>query len=170
MKFLREKDDIVYRLASMQARIFERSGSEGIASYFFIQQFMNSDDARSLDNLSFLLSGSSEAEIYLNVTREIKRTKGEIYSQEILHWIGFFYRYASYLSKVRSKKIFEKVKPKYLAQVYPLYHGLDIQKAVGIILDEFKIEYLTPWERFLKHYKEGRIYYQDGKIRIKHGV
>lgn len=168
VKFLREKDDTVYRLASMQARIFERSGSEGIASYFFIQQFMNSVDARSLDTLTFLLSGSSEAEIYFNVVKGIRRTKGKIYSPDILHWIGFFYRYASYLSNVESKKIFNKVKPEYLAKVYPLYHGLDIQKAVDIILDEFKIEFLTPWERFLKMYKEGRIYYKDGDIHIQH--
>ena len=157
MKFLREKDDIVYRLASMQARIFERSGSEGIASYFFIQQFMNSDDARSLDDLSFLLSGSSEAEIYLNVIRGIKRTKGEIYSQEILHWIGFFYRYASYLTNIGSSKLFKNISPQYLNKVYPAYHGVDIEKAIEMVFKDIDYKEETPLEKMMKLYKSGKL-------------
>lgn len=157
MKFLRKKDDDCYRLASMQARIFEKSSNEGIASYFFIQKFMNSMDAKSLDDLSFLLSGSSEIELYFNCIKAVKRTKGQVYPSSVMHWIGFFYRYASYLTGISSMELFKKISPKYLNQVYPLYHGLDIVKAIEMVFESQHIEQETPNERFINLYRLGKI-------------
>ena len=157
MKFLRKKDEIGYMLASMQARIFERSAKEGIPSYFFIQTLANSFDAYQLDNLSFLLSGSSEIEVYMNTKRHTKRKKGLVYSEQVMHWMGFFYRYASYLTNISSKQLFKKIKPKYLSSVYPLYHSVDIVKAVKMVFEDVDFNKMTPSERFLNLYKKHKI-------------
>ena len=157
MERLREKDDICYRLASMQARIFEKSANEGIASYFFIQQFAYSFDAEILDNLRFLLSGFSELEIYLDTKRNTKRQNGKVFPPEVMHWIGYFYRNASYLMGINSKTLFKKIPPQKLYNVYPLYHGLDIQKAIDMVFETVDFEELTPLERFKKLYEEGLI-------------
>ena len=157
MKYLRKKDEIGYMLASMQARIFEKSAEEKIPSYFFIQTFVNSFDAFQIDNLSFLLSGSSESEVYLNTKMHTKRKKGLVYYRGIMHWIGFFYRFASYLTNISSKELFKKISPKYLEKVYPLYHGVDILKAVEMVFEDVEYEKKTPSERFLELYKSSKI-------------
>ena len=114
---------------------------------------MYSKDAKMLDDLSFLLSGSSEAEIYLNILSCMKKKSGgTIYPKSIMHWIGFFYRYASYLTGIKSKELFEKIPPKYLLKVYPLYHGVDIQKAIQMVFDDLNFRKLTPQEVFMKEY------------------
>ena len=157
MKFLRNKDDLCYSLASMQARIFEKSVDDNIPSYFFIQQYMLSDYVSLLDNLSYFESGLSELELYLNIKDGVKRNKGKIYPKEIMHWIGFFYRYASYLSGIESKTLFKEINPNKLCEVYPLYHGLDIQKAVETILDDANLNNMSPMDRFYNLYKNKKI-------------
>ena len=157
MKFLRKKDEIGYMLASMQARIFERSAKEGIPSYFFIQTLANSFDAYQLDDLSFLLSGSSEIEVYMNTKMHTKRKNGLVYPEPVMHWMGFFYRYASYLTNISSKQLFKKISPKYLSGVYPLYHSVDIVKAVEMVFEDVDFDKMTPTQRFLNLYKNNKI-------------
>lgn len=149
MNFIRKKDEIVYRLASMQARIFEKASVSGLPSYHFIHAFLRSSDAASIDDLSFLIGGSSEAEVYLNVTASLKkRSGGTIYPPNVMHWMGFFYRYGVYLSGISSAKLIKMVSPKHLFGVYEAYHGLDIEKAVKRVFDELNIDNPTPAERF----------------------
>ena len=141
MKFLRQKDDVCYRMASMQASVFERSAEKNIPSYYFIQDYMNSDDAKSLDDLSFLYGGSSELEIYLNIIAKVKKKEnGTVYPPEVMHWIGFFYRYATYLTGISSKKLFKTIPPADLNKVYPLYHSLEISKAVSTVFDDINYQ------------------------------
>ena len=141
MVFLRKKDDVCYQLASTQANVFERSTIQNIASYFFIQEYMNSNDAKSLDDLSFLYGNSSELEIYINTFNKTKRKYGgTVYPPEVMHWIGFFYRYAAYLTGMSSKKLFKTIPPTDLNKVYPLYHSLEISKAVSTVFDDINYQ------------------------------
>lgn len=149
MNFIRKKDDVAYRLASMQARLFEKASLSGLPSYHFVHAFLRSADASSMDDLSFLLGGSSETEVYLNVSGSMKKQKGgTVYPSHVMHWMGFFYRYASYLSGISSPMLLKKVPPKHLYDVYEAYHGLDIEKAVERVFDELSVKNLTPSERF----------------------
>lgn len=157
MNYSREKDNIAYTLGSMQARLFEKSSIDNIPSYFFIQQFMQSEDAKMIDDLSFLQTGSSELEIYMHVKQAIKRKKGVVYSAEIMHWMGFFYRYAAYLTSIDSKTLFKRIPPKKLYEMYPLYHGLDIQKAIEMVMSAVKIDQESPMDRFLNLYHSKKI-------------
>lgn len=151
MKFFREKNDEIYRAASMQARIFERSSIEGLNSYDFIMAFMFSEEAFQLDAISFDNAGLSEREIYASIKNKIANIskKTTVYSPEIMHWIGFFYRYASYLMVIPSKSLFKKIGPKYLSGIYPTYHSLEISKAVNLVLEEKEELFISPQERFV---------------------
>ena len=153
MKFLRQKDDKCYRMASVQASVFEKSAERNIPSYFFIQDYMNSDDAESLDNLSFLYGGSSELEIYINICNSLKRKEsGNVYPPEVMHWIGFFYRYAAYLTGISSKKLFKLIPPSDLNKVYPLYHSLEISKAVATVFEDINYQPIDYKSIFKKVY------------------
>ena len=158
MNFIRKKDDTAYRLASMQARIFSRSGEKGIPSYSFILTFMYSSEAKSLDDLSFLFGGSSEEEIYRGIlARKTSQRGGVVYPSHILHWVGFFYRYASYLTGATSDQLFKSISPKYLVGVYPAYHGLDIVKAIERAFDDNGFTVLSPQERFNRLFRKNAV-------------
>ena len=153
MKFLREKNEDAYKLASSQARIFEKSVQQLVPSYHFISAFMKSEFAESMDSLQYLFGFQSDDDVFSDIVKHmIKREGGTVFSAEEMHWIGYFYRYASFLSGASSKEIYKSVKPNYLRSVYPTYHGLDIEKAVQIVFDDCGFARMTPNERFVKLY------------------
>lgn len=150
MRFFKEKDEAIYQYASMQARIFERSANEELNSHDFIRAFMHSKECFQLDTESFDNAGLSEREIYTSIKNRISniKKKTSVYPPQIMHWIGFFYRYASYLSMVPSPRLYKAVSPSYLVSVYPTYHSLEISKAVSKVFDDKEELLLTPEENF----------------------
>ena len=149
MKFFREKNDEIYSIASMQARVFERSSKEGLNSHDFIMAFMHSKEAMQLDIILFDNAGLSERELYSSIKTKISNIKKRtaVYPENIMHWIGFFYRYASYLTGVPSFMLYKKITPKYLYSVYPAYHSLEISKAVSVVFDDKSELFISPQER-----------------------
>lgn len=89
--------------------------------------------------------------------KQTKGEKGNVYSPELMHWIGFFYRYASYLTGINSKRLFKKINPKEVCDLYPLYHGLDIQKAINMVFSNIDLSNEKPMDRFLNLYKHKMI-------------
>ena len=152
MKFFREKNDEIYHCASMQARIFEKSSVDGLNTYDFIRAFIHSDECFQLDIVSFDNAGLSEREIYSSIKNKISNIKKKtaVYSPQVMHWIGFFYRYANYLTMIPSPRLYKAIPPKYLVSVYPTYHSLEISKAVSKVCDDKSEFLLTPEENF-KH-------------------
>ena len=156
MKSLRNPDKNCHDLADIQARLFKKSALEKIPSFYFIKVFMHSEMVKKMDEVdSFLYGNISEQEIYMDVVRKIKNiNRGEVYSASIMNWIGYFYRTMSFMTSLSSKRIFELVKPKYLCGVYPMYHSLDITKAVQMVMDDLKIILEDDNQRFMRIFQE----------------
>lgn len=149
MKFLRKNDKNCYTLCSIQARVFQRSSEKNCPSYYFVQAFMMSNDAKEMDNLGYLYGGSSEIQVFISTMKKVPvDKKAAIYDPSEMHWFGFFYRAACYLTGIKSKEIFKKVSLKYLHTVYPAYHGLDIVKAVERVFEDLEIKESTPEDIF----------------------
>lgn len=130
MKFLRSVDHLSYSLASSQARIFEKSVSFGIPSKIFIKSFMTSNEALWLDNLNLNIAGLSEIEIFDAISNKVITKKGELYPFSVMHYIGYFYRMASYLTGLSSKELYKKIKPELLIRNYQTLHSLSIEEAI----------------------------------------
>lgn len=153
MNFLRKMDDLGHSLASSQARMFERSVEDGIPSYFFIKSFMASYECSMLDELNLESAGINEVEIYDVVSKKVKIRRGEILSYPIMHFIGYFYRSASYLLDVSSKYLLENISPKILMSNYLTIHSLPIEEAVKEIFSICNIEIKSKEDIFFDIYK-----------------
>lgn len=154
MKFIKNEDEKCFSLSQMQAGIFERAAKDQISSYFFIKVYMHSDEVNKLDDESIFYTGLSRESIYLPILRKMKKTSGEAYPIEIMHWIGYFYRTACYLTGKRSKWMFNQISPSYLKDVYYTYHSLDITKAVQLVLDSKIQKEETDHERIMRILRE----------------
>lgn len=131
MKFLRNVDDLAHSLAASQARIFEKSVSFGVPSKLFIRSYLLSSQAKSIDDLNLEIAGLSEIEIYDAISKKIKTKRGELYPFPVIHFIGYFYRMAAYLSGLSSAQLYKQIKPELLLKNYRTLHSLPIEEAIN---------------------------------------
>ena len=90
-----------------------------------------------MDDLSFLFGNLSEQEIFASAKAHLKkRSGGTHFTRFEMHWIGYLYRSMAYLTGVSSKYLYRQVPPKYLREVYPLYHSLDVTQAIDKIFED----------------------------------
>lgn len=153
-KYFKEMDETCHFLSNMQARIFERSVEDGIPSYFFIKSFLLSYEARQLDKLNLESAGITEVEIYYVVKEKIKTNRGEILPYPIMHFLGYFYRSAAYLSKLTSSYLLKNIPPRFLINNYQTLHSLAIEEAIKEAFIVNKIEIKSNEERFIEVYQK----------------
>ena len=152
MKFLRSVDNLSYSLASSQARIFEKSVSFGIPSKIFIKSFMTSNEALWLDNLNLGAAGLSEIEIFDEIGKKVNTKKGELFPFSVMHYIGYFYRMASYLTGFSSKELYKKIKPELLFRNYQTLHSLSIEEAIEEMFEIVNMKEEDKYSSFKKIY------------------
>ena len=152
MRFSRNVDALSHSLASSQARIFEQSVSLGIPSKTFIRSYMASPQARSIDELDLDKAGLSEIEIFDAVSNKIVTRIGEIYPFPVMHYIGYFYRMAAYLTELSSVELYRQIKPDLLFKNYQNLHSLSIEDAIGEVFEIANIEIEDKYSLFKKIY------------------
>lgn len=150
MKSLRENDDNCYLLSKMQANIFEQSSIDNIPSAYFVKVFANSIYAKMMDNLDFFNSSLSENDIYQNVKDNVKMSRGTVYPDYVMHWVGYILRGWSYLYKVNTNSILKKIPLSSFVKAYYPYHSLDVTKAIERIADDNKVDLTNTLENKLK--------------------
>lgn len=130
---MREFDDLGLQLSIQQADIFvEMNKLFPGSSYAIIKSFMNSDSAFRID--MDLEIDSSNVINELSKYQSINRGKQKI-SSDIIYWIGYIYRYWSYVFEVNSKKVFSIIQSEELEKLYGAYHTLDPKSAIERICD-----------------------------------
>lgn len=152
MKYLRNVDHLSYSLASSQARIFERSVALGIPSKTFVRSFLLSNEAKRIDDLNLDIAGLTEGEILDTISKRIKTRRGEIYPFAVMHFMGYFYRMASYLTGHHSKDLYRQIKPEFLFKNYQTLHALSIEEAIKETFEMMHIEEKDKYALFKKIY------------------
>lgn len=134
-------------LCKMQASLFANYKSfSNCSPYVFIRRFMNSDLAKRFDDTTVLLESSCNETLILEVDEQYGRTafgKNVSLDKDLLYWVGYVYRYWSYIYEVPSATLFQHVQPKILIDRYPLYHSMDVEYVVERICEEEEI-YIPP--------------------------
>lgn len=153
MRFLRSVDNLSHALASSQARIFENSVSFGIPSKTFIRSYMLSKESKLIDELVVDVAGLSENELFDEIGKKIKTKRGELYSYSIMHYIGYFYRMASYLTGYGSSQLYQSIKPSLLHKNYRTLHALPIEEAIKEVFGFAEINIEDKYSLFKKIYK-----------------
>lgn len=133
-------------LCKIQASLFENYSSFSSCSpYVFIRRFMNSELAKRFDNTTILLESSSNKTFIDEINEQYGSTsfgKDNI-DKEIMYWVGYVYRYWSYIYDVPSYILFRHVQPKMLIDRYYIFHSMDVKYAIDRICEEEEI-YIAP--------------------------
>lgn len=134
----REMDQTGLLLCDVQGKIFEQSITiEDCSSNIFIRRFMNSKFVSRMDNLTFLNESTTIEDVFDEINEEYgKSTYGKIkFSMNEMYWIGYIYRYLSYVYQIDSKNAYKIVKGNELRRLFFAYHSLDPMNAIDRILE-----------------------------------
>ena len=138
----REMDQVGLLLCDVQGKIFEQSvTSEECSSSIFIRRYMNSKFVSRMDNLTFINESMTIEEIFEELDIEYGKTSyGKIkFSVNEMYWIGYIYRYLSYVYQIDSKNAYKIIKGTELRHLFFAYHSLATMNAIDRILEEKSI-------------------------------
>ena len=121
-------DEIALKLCDIQGRLFELSANQKYDSIKFIRVFMNSDVSRALDSKYNRMQWTGEEylleEVVDNAGNKVS-VGGEVFSKDVLYWIGYIYRYWHYYSGEDSKKIYKQAAVEVMKRNYMMFHTMD---------------------------------------------
>lgn len=121
-------DEIALKLCDIQGRLFELSANQKYDSIKFIRVFMNSDVSRALDSKYNRMQWAGEEylleEVVDNAGNKVP-VGGEVFSKDVLYWIGYIYRYWHYYSGEDSKKIYKQAPVEVMKRNYMMFHTMD---------------------------------------------
>ena len=121
-------NELQLKLCDIQGRLFELSAEKKYNSAEFIKAFMTSDTAKELDSKYNRMQWAGEEyllEEVVNVAGDALTTDGEIYSADVLYWIGYIYRYWHYYSGEDSAKIYKQAPVETMKRNYMIFHTMD---------------------------------------------
>ena len=126
-------DELQLKLCDIQGRLFELSADKNYNSAVFIKSFMRSDTAKALDSTYNRMQWAGE-EYLLEEVSDVAGTKlsvpGEVFSKDILYWIGYIYRYWHYYIGEDSAKIYKQAPVKTMKRNYMMFHTMSPELAI----------------------------------------
>lgn len=127
-------DLLILKMCDIQGRLFELSGKQGYASECFIESFMDSEVAASLDQTYDRMQWAGEEylleELSAEAGEKLLKDDNAVFHNEILYWTGYIYRYWAYLTGENSRKIYRQAPASTMRQNYLMFHSLDPEIAV----------------------------------------
>lgn len=126
-------NDIELKLCDIQGRLFELSVERQLRSTSFIKIFMNSETAKALDSTYNRMQWAGEEYLLEEIVEAAgdKVSKGgEIYSKDLIYWIGYIYRYWHYYTKESSKAIYKQAPVETMKSNYLMFHTVAPEVAI----------------------------------------
>ena len=121
-------NELQLKLCDIQGRLFELSAEKKYNSTAFIKAFMMSDTAKELDSKYNRMQWAGEEyllEEVASVAGESLTRNGEIFSADVLYWIGYIYRYWHYYTGEDSAKIYKQAPAQTMERNYMIFHTMD---------------------------------------------
>lgn len=121
-------NELQLKLCDIQGRLFELSAEKKYNSAAFIKAFMMSDTAKELDSKYNRMQWAGEEyllEEVASVAGESLTRNGEIFSADVLYWIGYIYRYWHYYTGEDSSKIYKQAPSQTMKRNYMIFHTMD---------------------------------------------
>ncbi len=126
-------DELQLKLCDIQGRLFELSADRNYNSAVFIKSFMRSDIAKALDSTYNRMQWAGEEyllEEAADVSGEKLSEEGEVFSKDVLYWIGYIYRYWHYYTGENSSKIYKQAPVKTMKRNYMMFHTMNPELAI----------------------------------------
>ena len=130
---------IELQLCDIQGRLFKISARRGISSAEFIKVFMKSVTAKALDSTYNRMQCAGEEYLLEEVIDEAGdrfEKPGEVYTEELIYWIGYIYRYWHYMTGESSKEIYKQVPVKVMKQNYARLCMMTPEEVIGILKEK----------------------------------
>ncbi|MDO5797796.1 MAG: hypothetical protein Q4Q33_02030 [Eubacteriales bacterium] len=125
--------DIELKLCDIQGRLFELSANAGYDSACFARVFMYSRTAKELDEKYNRMQWAGEEylleEIAANAGKKLKKSD-EIFSKNVLYWIGYIYRYWHYYTNESSAEIYKQANVNTMKRNYMMFHTMAPELAI----------------------------------------
>ena len=120
------------QLCDIQGRLFELALKNDYDCPQFLETFMNSQAAVSLDDTYDRLQWAGEEYILEELEDEAKGLKkaGTIYDREVMYWAGYVYRYWHYYTNETSREIYQIADAKTMNDCWLGFHTLDVELAI----------------------------------------
>ncbi len=126
-------NELQLKLCDIQGRLFELSAEKKYNSVAFIKAFMMSDTAKELDSTYNRMQWAGEEYLLEEVASaagESLTRDGEIFSADVLYWIGYIYRYWHYYNGEDSAKIYKQAPIRTMKRNYMMFHTMDPELAI----------------------------------------
>lgn len=126
-------NEMQLKLCDIQGRLFELSTEKGIGSSNFIKIFMNSETAKSLDSTYNRMQWAGEEYLLEEVLDGAKNNVNieiEVYSKDMIYWIGYLYRYWHYYTGESSKVIYKQAPVETMKRNYLMFHTMAPEVAI----------------------------------------
>ena len=127
---------IELQLCDIQGRLFKLSVRRGINSTEFIKVFKKSATAKALDSTYNRMQWAGEEYLLEEVIDEAGdkfKKPGEVYSEVLIYWIGYIYRYWHYVTGESSKEIIKLSPVKVMKQNYERLYLMIPEEVIEIL-------------------------------------
>ena len=127
---------IELQLCDIQGRLFKLSAQRGISSAEFIKAFMKSATAKAMDSTYNRMQWAGEEYLLEEVIDEAGdrfEKLGEVYSEELIYWIGYIYRYWHYVTGESSKEIYKQAPVKVMKQNYEKLYLMTPEEVIELL-------------------------------------
>lgn len=126
-------DELQLKMCDIQGRLFELSADNNYGSANFVKVFMTSEVAKALDSTYNRMQWAGEEyllEELVDVAGDKLSKEGEIFSKDILYWMGYLYRYWHYYTKEDSVKIYKQASVATMKRNYLMFHTMAPELAI----------------------------------------
>lgn len=134
-------NDIELKLCDIQGRLFELSVERQLKSASFIKVFMNSETSKALDSTYNRMQWAGEEyllEEVVDAAGDKVSKGGEIYSKDLIYWIGYIYRYWHYYTGESSKAIYKQAPVETMKSNYWMFHTMAPEMAIEDLKEIYK--------------------------------
>ena len=134
-------NELQLKMCDIQGRLFELSADKEYGSANFVKVFMNSEVAKALDSTYNRMQWAGEEyllEEIAAVTHDKLEKLGEIYSKDILYWIGYLYRFWHYYTNEDSVRIYKQAPVGTMKRNYMMFHTMAPELAVENLKEIYK--------------------------------
>lgn len=121
-------NELELKLCDIQGRLFELSAEKEYGSDTFVKAFMTSKTAEALDSKYNRMQWAGEEYLLEEVADEAGENlsaEGEVFSKDVLYWIGYLYRYWHYYTGEDSAKIYKQAPVRTMKRSYLMFHTMD---------------------------------------------
>lgn len=134
-------NDLELKLCDIQGRLFELSAERKYGSASFVKIFMNSETAKALDSKYNRMQWAGEEYLIEEIVSSAGDKlveNGEIYSKDVLYWIGYIYRYWHYYTNEASAKIYKQATVETMKRNYMMFHTMAPELAIEDLKEIYK--------------------------------